>query len=143
MASVHERPELGSSRARARAGSGEADLVMTGPITRAGIMDLCACARGLLEGCDARVVVLDLGDIAPDAVAVDALARLQLTVGQAGKRIRFRRACGEIRQLVALMGLADILTFDSGSSVEPGWEVEEGEQVRGVEEERDPRDTSA
>lgn len=112
---------------------------MTGPITRAGIVDLCGCARDVLEASDAQTVVLDLVDIAaPDAVTVDALARLQLTIGRMGKRIRFRHDCREVHELVALMGLADVLPLEAHSRVEPIGEAEHREQSLGVEEERDP-----
>jgi hypothetical protein len=115
------------------------DLVMNGSMTRPGIADLCEHARGLLEGSDAQLVVLDLGDIAdPDAVTIDTLARLQLIVGRLGKRTRFRNACREVQELVAVMGLADVLRVDPRSRVEPGGEPEQREQARGVEEERDP-----
>ena len=139
MASVHERPDPGSSRTRPPAGSREADLVLTGPLTRDRIVDLCACARDLLEGCDAQVVVLDLGNVAaPDADTVDTLARLQLTIGRMGKRVRYRNACDEVRELMVLMGLSDILWLESPSRFEPIGEREEREQALGVEEERDP-----
>lgn len=142
MASVHERPDLGSSRTRPPAGSREVDLVLTGPLIRDRIVDLCACALGLLEGCDAQVVVLDLGNIAaPDADTVDTvdtLARLQLTIGRMGKRIRYRNACFEVRELMVFMGLSDVLWLEPPSRFEPIGEPEEWEQALGVEEERDP-----
>jgi ABC-type transporter Mla MlaB component len=139
VASLHERPEGGSSETPPPAASGEAHLVVTGPMTRAGIADLCDRVRDLLEGSDAQLVVLDLGDLAdPDAVTVDTLARLQLTIGRLGKRIRFRDACREVHEVVALMGLSDVLRVDPVSRVEAGREGEQREQARGVQEERDP-----
>jgi ABC-type transporter Mla MlaB component len=42
-------------------------------------------------------------------VTVDALARLQLAARRAGCQVRLRRASAELRSLVALMGLADVL----------------------------------
>jgi len=139
VASLHVPPTGDSSARGASAGEGEVALVVTGPMSRAGIGDLCERARGMLEGSEAHLVVLDLGEIrGADAVTVDTLARLQLTVGRVGKRIRFRRACGEVDELVDLMGLTDVLRLDPSSPVEPGRETEQREQVRGVEEERDP-----
>jgi hypothetical protein len=117
------------------------DLVLPGPLTRDRIVDLCACARGLLVGCDAPVVVLDIENIAaPNADTVDTvdtLARLQLTIGRMGKRIRYRNACGEVRELMVLMGLSDVLWLEPPSRFEPIGEPEEWEQALGVEEERD------
>jgi ABC-type transporter Mla MlaB component len=46
----------------------------------------------------------------PDAVTVDALARLQLAARRCACRVRLRGASDELRELVAFMGLADILT---------------------------------
>ena len=44
-----------------------------------------------------------------DAVTVDALARLQLAAQRRGCRVRLRNASAELRELVAFMGLADVL----------------------------------
>ena len=103
-----------------------------------GIGALCERARAVLENSDARLVDCDVRALVePDATTVDALARLQLTARRLGKRIRFRHACGEMQELVALMGLCDVLP-GAGSRIEPRREAEEREQARGVEEEADP-----
>jgi ABC-type transporter Mla MlaB component len=113
-------------------------LVIRGPITREGIVELCDRAGAWLEGCDADPVVCDIvALIDPDAVTVDALARLQLIARRLGKRIRFRNACGEVHQLVTLMGLEEVLPLGA-SPLEPGRESEQREQRRRVEEEGDP-----
>jgi len=44
-----------------------------------------------------------------DAVTVDALARLQAAAGRYGCRVRLRRASDELLELVAFMGLEDVL----------------------------------
>ena len=52
-------------------------LVVNGPIDRADIPALCGRVHALLEGADADPIVCDVGDlVAPDAVTVDALARM-------------------------------------------------------------------
>lgn len=134
MASLHA-----DGRSAARPGAaGALELIVTGPMTRAGIAGLCERARRLVEENDVQLVVLDLRAIAdPDAVTVDAMARLHLTVRRLGKGIRFRDACREIHRLVALTGLADVLLLDP-SPIEPRRKAEQREQARGVEEERDP-----
>ena len=48
--------------------------------------------------------------VEPDAVTVDALARLQLAAGRLGCTVRLRNASAALRDLVALMGLRDVLT---------------------------------
>jgi anti-anti-sigma regulatory factor len=68
----------------------------------------------------------------PDVRTVDALARLRLAAGRAGRGFVLRGASDELADLVELMGLGEVLR------VEPGGKPEEGEQVLGVEEERDP-----
>jgi hypothetical protein len=77
----------------------------------------------------------------PDAASVEALARLQLLARRSGCRVRLRHACIELRDLLELMGLSEILPC--WSDLEPGREVEEREPPSGVEEERDPIDPIA
>jgi ABC-type transporter Mla MlaB component len=116
-------------------------VVLSGPIARADIPALCDRARVLLEGCGADLVVCDVGALDdPDAVTVDALARLQLTARRLGRGIRLSQACGELRELLALMGLKDVLPVGAVLPLEPRGQAEEREQGLGVEEEADPGD---
>ena len=73
----------------------------------------------------------DVGALAPDAVTVDALARLQLAARRAGLEIRLSHASSELEELVAFAGLAEVLR------VEPRRQAEEREQRLRVEEERE------
>lgn len=84
-------------------------FAIAGPITRADLAGLCARVCVLLERSGARVALCDVCDVRPDAVTVDALARLQLAAHRHGCQIRLRNAEGELSRLVALMGLADVL----------------------------------
>lgn len=119
-------------------------LVLSGAITRADIPDLCDRARALIEGCDADLVIVDVGRLhGPDAVWVDALARLQLTARRLGRRVWVRGACGRLRDLLALTGLGDVLPCGPASGVEPMRQAEERKQALGVEEEADPGDPPA
>jgi hypothetical protein len=97
-------------------------LAIDGRIARADIPALCERVHVLL-----------------DAVTVDALARLQLTAGRLGRRIRLRDPCGELQDLLALMGLGDVL-LGAASELQPGGQAEEREQAGGVQEEADPVD---
>jgi ABC-type transporter Mla MlaB component len=116
-------------------------LIIRGPIARADIARLCACVDVLLEGCDADLVVCDVSALVdPDCVTIDALARLQLTAGRRGRQIRFRHACGQLQDLLALMGLSDVVPCGPGLPLESRGKTEEREQGRGVEEEADPAD---
>jgi ABC-type transporter Mla MlaB component len=80
-----------------------------GPITRADLPGLCERVCGLLERSGADVALCDVGGIEPDAVTVDALARLQLGARRHGCQVRLRRASTELLELVAFMGLRDVL----------------------------------
>jgi ABC-type transporter Mla MlaB component len=148
-----ERPSSADARAssaiqpvarRWRPGPGGTVLVMIGPVTRDAIPALCERARGLLEGCDAGPVACDVGALDdPDAITIDALARLQLTARRLGYRVELRRACEELEDLLTLTGLLGVLTGGGAlvaSAVEAWGEPELREQVLRVEEEADPRD---
>ena len=56
-----------------------------------------------------EIVICDVRGAEPDVTTVDALARLQLTAKRLGCRMRLRNASAELLQLVAFMGLADVL----------------------------------
>ena len=128
-----ERPELQPVTA--------GGLAIRGRIARGDVAPLCDHGRALLETADSDVVICDVGAIVdPDASAVDALARLQLAARRLGRRIRLTHASGELQDLLALMGLGEIVPLDSGLRVEAWGEPEEREVALGVEEETDPGD---
>jgi hypothetical protein len=56
-----------------------------------------------------RPIDCDAGDLAPDLGSVDALCRLQLGARRQGLELRFVRPSDELRELLALLGLADAL----------------------------------
>jgi hypothetical protein len=76
-------------------------------------------------------ILCDVGALAPNAVTVDGLARLQLTVRRFGVEIRLSHASGELQELIAFVGLRDVLR------VEVGGQTEQREERVGVEEERE------
>jgi ABC-type transporter Mla MlaB component len=79
------------------------------PIARADLPGLCDRVCALLETSGAAVALCDVRGVEPDAVTVDALARLQLGAQRHGCRVRLRNASDELRELVAFMGLRDVL----------------------------------
>jgi ABC-type transporter Mla MlaB component len=85
------------------------NFAIWGPIARddlPGLSDrVCALLR---EGGD-DVARCDVRGVDVDAVTVDALARLQLAAGRLGCQVRLRNASAELLELVAFMGLADVL----------------------------------
>ena len=80
-----------------------------GPIARSDLPGLCDRVCALLQESRPKVAFCEVGGIEPDAVTVDALARLQLAAGRRGCRVLLRGASEELRALVAFMGLADVL----------------------------------
>jgi hypothetical protein len=92
---------------------------------------------------DAGWVVCDVGGLVPDAAAVGALARLQLTARRLGLDVGLRNASDELLDLIALIGLCDVLPVCAGSGSEPAGHAEEGEQSLGVEKEADPADPTS
>jgi anti-anti-sigma regulatory factor len=116
-------------------------LLFEGSIARVDVPGLCESLRVLLEGTGADEVVCEMGALAdPDAVTVDALARLQLTARRLGRQIGLRHACGELRELLALVGLDEVVPLCSESAIEPRREAEQREQPGGIEEEGDSAD---
>jgi ABC-type transporter Mla MlaB component len=84
-------------------------FAVSGPIERADLPGLCDRVCGLLEGSGAGVALCDIRGVEPDAVTVDALARLQLAARRHGCQVRLRHASEELLDLVAFMGLRDVL----------------------------------
>jgi ABC-type transporter Mla MlaB component len=85
-------------------------FAITGPITRADLPGLCARVCALLERNEAGTALCDVSGVGhPDAVTVDALARLQLAAQRRGCQVRLRHASDELLALVAFMGLRDVL----------------------------------
>jgi hypothetical protein len=116
-------------------------LIFGGDIARREIPSLCERARRSLE-CGAGPVDCDVGAMKPDAVTVEALARLQLTARRLGRHVWFSDASPELLELLRLLGLDEVLPC-ADSGVEPRGQPEEREQARGVQEERDPGDPAA
>jgi ABC-type transporter Mla MlaB component len=82
-------------------------------IERADIPVLCANLVALLDVTGAQVVVCDVGRIvAPDAVTVEALARLQLTARRSGRHLTICGASQELVDLMAFIGLAGVLAVE-------------------------------
>jgi ABC-type transporter Mla MlaB component len=67
---------------------------------------MAACAR------DPTTFHLDVRDLKPDAVAVDLLARLALVARRNGCALVLRRASVELRELIELAGLSEVLPAD-------------------------------
>jgi hypothetical protein len=84
---------------------------------------------------DGELAIGQVHDLVPDLVLIDALARLQLFACRMGCSIELRDVCDELRDLVALVGLDELL-------LEPRRQPEGGEQL-GTEEVVERGDPSA
>jgi ABC-type transporter Mla MlaB component len=114
---------------------------MRGHIDRTEIPGLCVRLQILAAHVAAQQFVCDVGAIVePDAVTVDALARLQLTARRLGREVRISHASRELQDLLALMGLSEAVPLSGESGVEARRQPEEREVARGVQEEDDPAD---
>ncbi len=114
-----------------------------GRIDRAHIPGLCRDISALLDESSAAVVLCDVGNMNdPDCVALDAFARLQLTARRMGARVMLLRASNGLKELLEFSGLDDVVPYRETLLVDPLGEPEHGEQVLGVEEEREPDDPS-
>ena len=85
------------------------DFAIWGPIGRNDLPGLCDRVCVLLTESGGGDVRCDVGGVGADAVTVDALARLQLAARRRGCRIHLRNASHDLCELVAFMGLRDVL----------------------------------
>jgi ABC-type transporter Mla MlaB component len=114
-------------------------IVLDGPLAPALVPSLWERVETLLDGSPA-LVECDVAAVErPDARMIEALARLQLAARRSGCWLLIRHACGDLRGLLELMGLSDVVPC-SGSDLKPRREAEQREPPGGVEEERDPLD---
>ena len=83
-------------------------FALDGPIDRTELPLLSEQIAALLETTGADIAVCDVSDVAPDAVSVDAIARLQLTTRRRGCQAQLRGLSSELVELLAFMGLRDV-----------------------------------
>ena len=84
-------------------------FTVEGPILPEDLDELCARICALFRSTQATVALCDCEGVQPDAVTVEALARLQLTARRSGCQVRLLNASEDLLQLVAFMGLSDVL----------------------------------
>ena len=85
------------------------DFAIWGPIAREDMPGLCGRVCALLSESGAEVARCDVRGVEVDAVTVDALARLQLAARRHGCSVRLRNASNELLELVAFIGLGNVL----------------------------------
>jgi ABC-type transporter Mla MlaB component len=84
-------------------------FAIRGPIARDDLPGLCERVCALLDGSGADIALCDVRGVEPDAVTADALARLQLAARRRGCQARLRGASSDLLELLAFMGLRDVL----------------------------------
>jgi ABC-type transporter Mla MlaB component len=84
-------------------------FVVRGPIARPDLPGLCDRLSVLIAAGSATCVLCDVGGLAPDAVGVDALARLRLAARRCGCAVRLRGCSKELKDLVEFIGLQEVL----------------------------------
>ena len=87
----------------------EVAFAIRGPIVPADLPGLCDRVCASLRAHGPGVVLCDVHGVEPDAVTVDALARLQLASHKLGCRVRLCNASEALLEVVGLMGLTDVL----------------------------------
>jgi anti-anti-sigma regulatory factor len=86
-------------------------LCVCEPIDAETMAELCGTVTALLDAGEKRVVICDAGGpVAPTLALVDGLARLQLAAIRSGGEIRVCAMRPDLRALLALTGLGDIIT---------------------------------
>jgi hypothetical protein len=111
-------------------------------ITQADIPVVCERLRALIRSSDADEVVCVVSTLEADLVAVEALARLRLTAGRLGCRLRLRGSSRALEQLLVFCGLCDVLPLEGelGGIRWHGRQAEQREPPRGVEKRVEARD---
>ena len=89
---------------------GRSGATVVCPIAVSDLPGLCERVCGLLDRSRPDVALCDVTGVEPDAVTVDALARLQLAACRLGCRIVLRNASEPLNEVVELMGLSDVLS---------------------------------
>jgi ABC-type transporter Mla MlaB component len=72
----------------------------------------------LLERAGDPVVLCDVREVEPDAVAVEALARLQLGARRHGCRVHLCGASAQLCRLIAFLGLSDVLAVSPAAQAD-------------------------
>ena len=88
----------------------ETDFAIWGPIARDDLPGLCERVCALLHARGPGTTRCDVAGVDPDAVTVDALARLQLAAKRVGCEVRLYNASVDLRTLIEFMGLREVLT---------------------------------
>jgi ABC-type transporter Mla MlaB component len=96
-----------------------ANLAIRAPLRREDLPGLFARTCELLAAQEPELLLVEVTEIAPDAVAVDALARLALAARRGGCAVTLRGASSQLLLLVEFIGLADVLRCEDAALERP------------------------
>lgn len=102
-------PRRSSTSKVATPESREVTFAVWGPILRSDLAGLTDRVCKLLASGRGTRVHCDVGGVEATAVTVEALSRLQLAARRYDCQVRLRNASPDLRNLVAFMGLNDVL----------------------------------
>lgn len=109
-------------------------FVIATPIGDGDAPRLCERLRIIINASDGELIVCDVAALPANVRTIEALARLQLTARRHGRRIRLQRASRELRQLIELVGLSEVLAARPALRGRRSGNAEEREHPGGVEE---------
>lgn len=89
--------------------AGTITFEVRGPIARSDLPGLCDRICEVLAQTSATLAFCDVASVDPDAVTIDALARLQLAARRRGCQIRLLHASPALLELLAFLGLGEVL----------------------------------
>lgn len=95
-------------------------LEICGPLRREDLAGLYIRACRVLAQGRSRLWIVDVATVAADAVAVDALARLELAARRHGSRVAIRGGGPEMWELIELMGLRGVFLSPGAEEARTG-----------------------
>jgi ABC-type transporter Mla MlaB component len=91
-----------------------------GPLRREDLPALYNRACRQFSALRGDLIIVDVAGVAADAVAVDALARLQLAARRHGCRVAIQAAHADLCDLIGLMGLSEVFLSPDAAGARTG-----------------------
>lgn len=91
-----------------------------GPLRRGDLPGLYKRACAQLARTGSGSLIVEVSEVAPDAVVVDAVARLELAARRHGCRVTLQGAGREMCELIELMGLTEVFLSPGAGEARTG-----------------------